>query len=246
MKGRAGEMRAERQLQKEKTIPAGEILDMAVSFGASLAGVASLDAVARSPSFQRTGETLHCADARSVIVMALEHPEDDPSMDWWDGNQGTRGNRVLIRTGKRICHWLKKKYGVKASDAPYYVKKGGLFLKDAAVLAGLGCIGKNNLLVTPQFGPRVRLRALFVDAVLESCEMLADFDPCGACDAPCHRACPQNAFETGFYDRARCAAAMERDEAKKRFFKNVGIMYYAGSWIKYCRACDLACPVGRH
>ncbi len=245
MKGRAGEMWANGQLQKEREIPAGEILDTAVKFGASLAGVASLEEVARSPSFIRTGETLQCVDARSVVVMALEHPEDDPSMDWWDGNQGTPGNRSLIRTGKRLCRWLKKKHGVTARDVHYYVNKGGIFLKDAAVLAGLGRIGRNNLLVTPQFGPRVRLRALFVDAVLSPGTVLADFDPCGSCDAPCHRACPQNAFETGFFERARCMNNMKKDETKRRFFKNVGVMYYAGSWIKYCRACELACPVGR-
>jgi hypothetical protein len=28
-------------------------------------------------------------------------------------------------------------------------------------MAGLGCIGKNNLFLTPDFGPEVRLRALF-------------------------------------------------------------------------------------
>ena len=49
----------------------------------------------------------------------------------------------------------------------YYVEKGGVFLKDAAVLAGLGCIGNNNMLVTQSYGPRIRLRALFLNVELE-------------------------------------------------------------------------------
>jgi epoxyqueuosine reductase len=36
---------------------------------------------------------------------------------------------------------------------PYKVEEGGMFLKDAATLAGLGIIGKNNLLITPEFEP---------------------------------------------------------------------------------------------
>jgi len=50
-------------------------------------------------------------------------------------------------------------------------------LKDAAVLAGLGCIGKNNLLLTPEYGSRVRLRAFTIDLVLPSTGPLP-FDPC--------------------------------------------------------------------
>jgi epoxyqueuosine reductase len=35
----------------------------------------------------------------------------------------------------------------------YKVEEAGMFLKDAATLAGLGIIGKNNLLITPEFEP---------------------------------------------------------------------------------------------
>ena len=52
---------------------------------------------------------------------------------------------------------------VSAYPLPYHVKKGGLFLKDAAVLSGLGIIGKNNLLLHPAWGPRIRLRSILMD-----------------------------------------------------------------------------------
>jgi epoxyqueuosine reductase len=35
-------------------------------------------------------------------------------------------------------------------------------------MAGLGCIGKNNLLVNQIYGPRIRLRAILLDAALPS------------------------------------------------------------------------------
>ncbi len=222
-----------------------EIKEKAVFLGASLAGVVSMESLADSPSFRKTGEGVPSVNAESIIVLALEHGEDAPSMDWWDGNQGSRGNRSLIKTGKSLRRWLRKKHGIVGKDAHYYVQKGGVFLKDAAVLAGLGVIGKNNLLVTPRYGPRVRLRAMFAFAPLHPGAVPTDFAPCETCEAPCRDACPRNAFESGSYDRLACEKEMRHDETAKRVFKNVGIMHYAGSWIKYCRACELACPVGR-
>jgi epoxyqueuosine reductase len=37
-------------------------------------------------------------------------------------------------------------------------------MKDAAALAGLGCIGKKRLLITPRYGSHQRLRVMLVDA----------------------------------------------------------------------------------
>jgi hypothetical protein len=50
---------------------------------------------------------------------------------------------------------------------PYRVEHGGTLFKDAAALAGLGTIGKNNLVITPEYGPHVRLKAMFLDVDLE-------------------------------------------------------------------------------
>jgi len=71
---------------------------------------------------------------------------------------------------------------------PYHIENGGIYLKDAAVLAGLGTIGRNNLLITPEFGPRVRLRALLAGVDLPPTGP-AGFDPCEGCPAPCLTDC---------------------------------------------------------
>jgi epoxyqueuosine reductase len=77
---------------------------------------------------------------------------------------------------------------------PYQVEYGRAFLKDSAHPAGLGVIDKNNLLVTPHFGTRVRLQGNFVEAELKPTGPL-DFDPFTGCDRHCHRACPREAFQ---------------------------------------------------
>ena len=144
---------------------------------------------------------------------------------------------------KSLIEWLKKEFNLNAHALPYHVEKGGIFLKDAAVLAGLGTIGMNNLLITPEFGPRVRFRALAVDVGLEStCPI--DFAPCESCDMPCRQVCPQDAFRNGSYSRALCNEQMEIDRATRVIVKEEK-KDLPSEYIKYCRACELACPVGK-
>jgi epoxyqueuosine reductase len=102
---------------------------------------------------------------------------------------------------------------------PYKVEEGGVFLKDAATLAGLGMIGKNNLLITPEFGPRVRFKALFLDVDLEPTSPI-DFTPCEGYDMPCRRVCPQEAFRNVSYSRALCDTQMGEDVANEVIIEN--------------------------
>jgi len=56
----------------------------------------------------------------------------------------------VIRISKVLVKWLYDTHGIKAQALPYHVEKGGVYLKDAACLAGLGVRGKNNLLIPDQ------------------------------------------------------------------------------------------------
>jgi epoxyqueuosine reductase len=220
------------------------IIKKALSLGASLAGITSLHSIRLSPSHQNSENVRWPSQAISVVILALKHDIAEPSLDWWDGNQGTSGNRKLISITRKLKRWLKKKYGIVANDVPYYIHKGGIFLKDSAVCAGLGVMGKNNLLITSDYGPRIRLYALFVNVQLEATRRLEDFAPCKNCNTPCRQACPRRAFETGTYNRTLCQKQMEQDETDSNISKDTGFMYYSDVLIKYCRACELACPVG--
>lgn len=53
--------------------------------------------------------------------------------------------------------------------------------KTVATRAGLGWIGKNGMLVTPQYGPAVRISSLLTNAPLE-CGHPIDQSRCGSCD----------------------------------------------------------------
>lgn len=266
-----------------------QILRKAKQLGATLAGFAHLDDVQSAPSFtfvsrmrgfgksvgtrqvasgreQRRNSDAGNADSSnpgqvgSILVIAVDHPIDRPEMDWWYGHGQSLGNRIMAEIMDQLCVWITASYDIRAFHLPYHPQGRGTFLKDASVLAGLGCIGKNNLLVTPEYGPRVRLRALTLDMAVPSTG-ITGFDPCSFCEEmPCRSACPQGAFDhqlytakeyhldelpgrTGLFSRLTCNIQMEKDmmTAKKQIVEGLDIPVRV---ISYCRKCELACPVG--
>ena len=66
--------------------------------------------------------------------------------------------------------------------------------KHAAELAGLGTIGRNSLLITPEFGPRVRLACLLTEAPVEG-PPRRQKENCTKCDA-CIGVCPAQAIQS--------------------------------------------------
>ena len=213
-------------------VTAKAIIQRAEEFGASLAGIARTDDLRHSPS--HGGKTNLAAEYKSVLVMALVHEPTQPELDWWDG-RSTPGIRQLRRISLRLVDHLEG-LGVPASDLHYQVSFGGVYLKDAAVLAELGVVGENNLLITPQFGAKVRLRATAIAAELEPTGTM-DFNPCDSCAKPCLTACPRKALGGNSYNKDRCWTQMSQDiEAAGRGKQTRP--------VKYCRECELACPIG--
>jgi epoxyqueuosine reductase len=257
------------------------INDKAQEFGADLAGVAGIADLRRSPSHEisekmpefngvgtknvdnrRHGIVQWPERAGSAIVIGVAHPPEKPELDWWvtvDSAGNTAGNRQLMKTVSELETYLEKEQGIQCFRLPYHIEHGGVYMKDAAVLAGLGCIGKNNLLITPQYGPRVRLRVMLTDADLPSSGFI-DFNPCEDCHMPCRTSCPQDAFaeqmyskkeygldelpgRSGVYNRFRCNLEMNINNSNFEEVKS-GNKNCSGKLVKYCRECELFCPAG--
>lgn len=151
------------------------------------------------------------------------------------------------------------------------------------MLADLGSIGKNNLVITPKYGPRIRWRVPLLDHAAKATGPV-EYSPCDGCHAPCRKACLVGAFDEtvydasalgqsqlpgtdGTYDRITCKTKMAQDvedaagalatreEDRKdlastmnAFEEAVVALPLSGSeaWsgVKYCRRCELSCPVG--
>ncbi len=271
------------EIEKTKSLD-DVIINKALEYGASLAGIANLEELKRSPShtisnkiFETSkysgvgtrsvegitpGEVKWHNEALSAIVIAIEHPREVPEMDWWVKGLkgGTIGNAKLMAVFEKLILWLEREKQIKCIKLPYHIEYGALYMKDAAVLGGLGCIGKSNILVTPEFGPRVRLRVILLEKELPSTGPI-DFDPCLDCEEFCKRACPEKAFKnltyiveefgqkelpgrTGIYSRNLCNLQMEKN-IDNGMDVPIEDTKEIGREVRYCRRCELACFVGR-
>jgi len=104
--------------------------------------------------------------------------------------------------------------------------------RHAAFLAGLGNFGTNNVLLTPQFGPRVRFASIFTSADIPGDPVL-EHPLCTRC-MRCVHACPVRAlgekdYPEGLTDKKACATRSEALSTR---------------YISPCGLCIRICPVG--
>ena len=235
---------------------AAEIISQAESYDGIRAGMVRLEEVLKGHSYQynpegpaimtqvEDGQVVDWpTKAQTVLVLGLYHSEKDPWLDWWERGD-TGGNRHLREISELLKQWLKEKYHLNAYPLPYDVEKGGIFLKDAAVLSGIGIIGRSNLFLHPDWGPRIRLRSILLEAELPTTNAPDGFNPCKTCDEFCQKACPMKAFPKGKYHRPLCRVQLITDVENKVPDGEIGEKGNRNWVIKYCRACELSCPVG--
>jgi len=229
----------------------------AASYPGIKAGIARLGDVLDAPSYHvvpqesftssvsdQTAAVEWPAEARSVLVLGLHRPQEEPGLDWWHASVSA-GDRRLMDVSAALHHWLALELGMGAFPLPYSAERAGAFCKDAAALASLGIIGRSNLLVSPEWGPRIRFRALLIEGDLAATGPLEDFAPCESCAELCHLACPRDAFFfTGAHHRPTCIGRINRDVADKVRERLEGDGAGPRLVVKTCRACEPACPVG--
>ena len=116
-----------------------------------------------------------------------------------------------------------------------FVDTAPLLEKQLAVEAGLGWIGRQSLLVTPQYGTFVVLGELLLDQEADSYDTPFAGSRCGTCRR-CIEACPTGAIlPDRMIDTGRCIAChtIERQPDTP-----IGL----NGWIFGCDACQNACP----
>jgi epoxyqueuosine reductase QueG len=103
----------------------------------------------------------------------------------------------------------------------------------AGKYAGLGTVGLHNMLITPEFGPRVRLVSVFTEAKIDG-SPLQKKELCPKCGL-CARLCPVDAFKES---EDKIAAEMDKNRCTVRHQE----LRKKSCWP--CGICAKVCPIG--
>ena len=185
-----------------------EVKELARAQGAQLVGIAPVDRFGGAPKGHHPTDLL--PGARSVVVIAHRYFQSVlecdqfgtesqliPEEELWEVQ--TTVFKFLYDTANMRMQMIGAKIAAFLEDQGYValpLPAGGFKVgagryaffshRHAAVLAGLGEFGLNNLLMTPEYGPKVRLDSIITTAALDP-DPLYDGPPicpgeeCGLC-----------------------------------------------------------------
>jgi len=147
---------------------------------------------------------------------------------------------IALKASNLLQSWGYEALPIPASQTVNHEKLEGLFPhKTTATRAGLGWIGKNALLITPEYGPRVRLVSVLTNAPLELSQPISE-SRCGEC-LLCVKACPAKALTGKSW----------QEETKREELVDVGLCHEVTQCnkIKFgepvCGICVSVCPFGK-
>jgi len=268
-------------VEKIENITADTVKEWILSRGIDLVGIARADNL--TLSHPPRPATALMPTAKSVIVMAVAHTLGSvyaPDIMLWTRSK-MQTSRLLDETGEKLGRGLEQAGFLTlpiSADKPVEIFKhdpvtGNKFrqtrtaaflsFKHAAVTCGMGEIGRNNLLLTPEFGPHQRLCAIVTEASLEP-DPSKDLDLCCGCDQ-CIQACPSGALKPDGYDVDPCFVywsmgfkrlppaslrewpgymrMLRRHMQQRDFMVESGQAYITD--VDYCIECMRACPIGK-
>lgn len=187
---------------------------------------------------KRLNPTLLVDDARSIICCAVSYN----NRAWKRQSQVasyalTTDYHISIREMLRNL-FAKLKECYPNLEGRAFVDTAPVLEKAWAVECGLGWIGRNSLLITPEYGSFVVLGELIVN--LESNRYSAPFDDnrCGECRR-CMDSCPTGAIvDSRVIDTRRCISRL----TVERSIGSVDPDTDLHGWIFGCDACQSVCP----
>ncbi len=253
-------------------IALADVAAVAAAHGAPVCGAASVEALETGA---REIENV-LPGARTTIVLAAPHSRAAiASRNVQVAQFDTiHAYDETARASHAVARWLERA-GWRAAAVPAFIPidmappkrgmQGAVDWRGAGVAAGIGGYGESGLLVTPEFGPAVRLGGVVTDAQVAAGAPRAQ-SPCTRCRR-CIDACPAVALAGGgVIDKRKCGDAIfaggyrawrrfllelleaapdkRRDLLGGQLSLDLWQNFMTGNYY-YCFACQAACPVGR-
>lgn len=216
-----------------------KIKEIILSLGADVCGIANIDRFTDTP--QGFSPTDIFEDCKSVIVFGIALPKGliqvDPRIIYGHFNNCScqRVDTISFSVAKII----EKKFNCYAvsipCDGPYdfwdednIEGRGLISMKHAAVLAGVGTLGKSTLLINSKFGNLLTIGAILTNLNMQSDELCESI--CIAECKKCIDSCPVGAIEDGNVNQKLCR--------NNTYNKN-----RRGFDIVNCNNCRNVCPI---
>jgi epoxyqueuosine reductase QueG len=152
-------------------------------------------------------------------------------------------NRFLddlgVRTTNLLQEWGYNAFPIPTSQTVDMKRhEGHISHKMVATRAGLGWIGKSALLITPEYGPRIRLTTVLTDAPLRTGSPVTE-SLCKKCQS-CIEACPVEAIHGELWTiKSERSNLLDVDRCAKRIDQGKSEL---GAPV--CGVCIRACPKG--
>ncbi|KUO41388.1 MAG: hypothetical protein APZ16_02500 [Candidatus Hadarchaeum yellowstonense] len=222
-----------------------KVKKLALRLGVDLVGFGPARKMDAAPAGHRATDFL--PDAETIISAAIRinysAVEGLPKTrrEYVNANDGAR--TILNEALVRVSGYLEEQ-GYSAipflQGTDRELMMGDLSLKHAAVVAGIGEFGLNNLVLTPQFGPRVLLGAVVTSAPIKPDPPLK-IQLCDRCGA-CLKACPTGALkDPKGYNREK-GWTIDKHRCFHYIYEVLEPRYGHYS----CGLCIKACPVGKN
>ncbi len=204
------------------TVSAGAVKQRARALGADLVNIVSCAALEASPPDPHWPQVPSRISRRmkSCIITGIRMPWGMFLTD--NATCLSLAAQLLLRKTEKVSlelsYWLEAQechaFQVATEETDPALKRGSygwLSLRHVAVEAGMGTLGLEVNVLTPEFGPRVYNGAVLTDAELEPdariTEQLCIGETCGRCLL----ACPPNAVLHWGLDKRKCALAAQPD-----------------------------------
>jgi epoxyqueuosine reductase len=175
----------------------------------------------------------------------IDHIDNKPTVEYADHYRAI--NKALDGITKTISDYvIGKGFRAQTIPASFIADEkdllGNISHKAVARMAGIGWQGKSLLIVSPQFGPRIRLATVLTDMPLAPDGPMKN--RCGAC-AECSKACPATAIRSVSSTGDRYETREEALNFSRCVDQTLKFKALPGIDARICGICVRVCPFGK-